>query len=349
MRNKLAEKFELFVINLEAGDLIENFFLTSIATILTVRAFLYLTDYPMLGGETYHIAHMLWGGLLLLISLLILLGFLSREAKEIASVIGGIGFGLFIDELGKFITTSNDYFFEPTITFIYCVFIILFLLVRIAERVIQPNEKTYSINGLEMIKEALLFDLDTHEKRKALTYLRRGQKNNDFVQGLVELMEGVQPHTTGERNIFGKIKDNFEKWYINIAGNRTFAKILLAAFFGIPMLHYVPILTGETPINTPSGLGVFITTTMSLTLVLLGGILFLRGSRHLGLELFKYSALVSIFFTQFFLFYIDQLSAVFFLFISLTMYVTTRILLSQETPSEKTIRERIRSLEQIFK
>jgi len=33
----------------------------------------------------------------------------------------------FIDELGKFITSDNNYFFQPTISLIYIVFIIIFL------------------------------------------------------------------------------------------------------------------------------------------------------------------------------------------------------------------------------
>lgn len=349
MRNKLSEKFELFVINLESGDLIENFFLTSIATILGIRAFLYLTGYPTVGGETYHIAHMLWGGLLMLIALLIFMGFLSREARETASVIAGIGFGFFIDELGKFITTDNNYFFEPTIMLIYCIFIALFLIVRLAEQLIKVNKKTYAINGLEMTKEALLFDLDSQEKKRALAYLRKAQKDNEFIQGLIALLENVQPHTLGERNFFGKIKDNFETWYLKTASNKSFAIILTLLFIGVPLLHYVPILTGGTPLNTISGYGVFISTTLSMILVVLGGLLFLRGSRHLGLELFKYSALVSIFITQFFLFYTDQLSAVFYLFISLTMYITTRIFLAQESAGDDSIKERVKSLTEVFK
>ena len=113
-----------------AGDLLEMMLVFAVATILAVRAFLALTGYPQLGGGGLHIAHMLWGGLGMLISIAILLSFWNPTMRQFAASIGGIGFGFFIDELGKFITSDNDYFFQPTIALIYIIFIILFLAVR---------------------------------------------------------------------------------------------------------------------------------------------------------------------------------------------------------------------------
>src|SRR4051812_20570656 len=77
-------------------------------TVLVTRVFLSLAGYPQLGDSTYHIAHVLWGGLLLFSAVTLLLSLVNRYARWSAAVLGGIGAGLFIDEVGKFITQSND-------------------------------------------------------------------------------------------------------------------------------------------------------------------------------------------------------------------------------------------------
>ena len=66
------------------------------------RLFLELTGYPQLGSGTLHIAHMLWGGLLLFIAALLPLIFANRWVYWVEAVLAGVGVGLFIDEVGKF-------------------------------------------------------------------------------------------------------------------------------------------------------------------------------------------------------------------------------------------------------
>ncbi len=117
--------------NIEAPLLFESFFVAAVASFLGIRWFLAATGYPRIGSSGIHVAHMLWGGLLLLAAVLLLVGFLDRSVGHVAAVIAGLGFGTFIDEIGKFVTSDNDYFFRPSIALIYGVFVVVFLVARV--------------------------------------------------------------------------------------------------------------------------------------------------------------------------------------------------------------------------
>ena len=51
----------------DVGNLFELLLVISVTTILINRAFLALTGYPKIAFGSFHIAHMLWGGLLMLV------------------------------------------------------------------------------------------------------------------------------------------------------------------------------------------------------------------------------------------------------------------------------------------
>lgn len=78
------------------------------ASVTFTRLCLWLTGYPQLGNDTLHIAHVLYGGVLLYISSLIPLIYANRWTYTWSSVTSGVGVGLFIDEVGKLITQNND-------------------------------------------------------------------------------------------------------------------------------------------------------------------------------------------------------------------------------------------------
>src|SRR5258707_4521789 len=101
-------------------------------TVVGTRLYLDLTGYPQLGNATFHIAHALWGGLLQVIAAVLMLIYLNEWVFSLAAALAAIGIGLFIDEIGKVITQSNDYFFPLAapiiyVAFILCVFAYLYI------------------------------------------------------------------------------------------------------------------------------------------------------------------------------------------------------------------------------
>src|SRR4051812_50054647 len=92
---------------------------SAVATVLVVRGFLAATGYPQLGGGGLHVAHVLWGGLLMVMGLVLLLSFAGPVIRPMAAVLSGVGIGLSIDEIGKFVTSDNNYFYRPAAALMY--------------------------------------------------------------------------------------------------------------------------------------------------------------------------------------------------------------------------------------
>ena len=168
-----APKRSLFVRSIYVGRDLELFLVTAVATILIVRAALAATGWPQLGGGKIHFAHLLWGGLGMLIALILFMSMLGRLWKTLATLAAGIGFGLFIDELGKFITSDNDYFFQPTIAIIYVVFVVLLLVARTISRDVAVSPQSALVNVFDLAKEAVIRDMNETERADALTMLGR--------------------------------------------------------------------------------------------------------------------------------------------------------------------------------
>jgi len=135
-------------------------------SVSVTRLFLQLTGYPKIGSGELHIAHVLWGGLLLFIASLIMLIYANRWVYLLGSMISGIGVGLFIDEVGKFITQNNDYFYPSAAPIIYAFFLLTFLVFIIIRKYDnkKPDARTLFYYILEDMNEVLDHDLSENEK-----------------------------------------------------------------------------------------------------------------------------------------------------------------------------------------
>jgi hypothetical protein len=156
----------------QAADSFLILLITSFAvTVIVVRLFLQLSGYPQIGGGTFHIAHMLWGGLLLFMVLVAMLMWANHWVLWVAALGGGIGVGLFIDEVGKFITQSNDYFFPLAFPIIYAFLLVCVWLYLRVRRSTPRDTRTLLYHALEDLKQVLDNDLDPFERRELVSEL----------------------------------------------------------------------------------------------------------------------------------------------------------------------------------
>jgi len=292
---------DLFIRNIQADIYLETFLVSAVVSVFFIRIFLSVTEYPILGGGSYHIAHMLWGGFFMVAALILLFSFLSQRAAHVASVLGGIGFGAFIDELGKFVTSDNNYFFQPTIALIYIIFVLIFLISRFIPRYQEISQREYLVNAIEMIKESAIDDFDAEEERRAEEYLSKCDQRNPIVQALTKLITNLEVVPSPPPGILTRLRYQFRRIYYRVASSGRILNsiiIFLAAqtawtFFNSTLLFrqrsYLPFID----------LGQLYSSILSGSFVLIG-LFVLRFSKFEAYRYFRISMLITILLTEFF-------------------------------------------------
>jgi hypothetical protein len=219
-----------FARNIFGGDLLENFLVSAVASLLIIRLYLSVMDYPQLGGSGLHFAHMLWGGMLMLVGLFIALGYLSRPAHEWAAVLGGIGFGAFIDELGKFITQDYDYFFQPTVAIIYVTFILIYLAIRVVFNYRPLTSQENLANVLEIIKQASLNGQDTRDEQVINDLLQKCDPASLLTCKLKELLPFIRVERARKPHFLNHWKYRVDNFYRKIITRWWFVGVVIAFF-----------------------------------------------------------------------------------------------------------------------
>jgi hypothetical protein len=339
--------------NADFGELQETFLVAAVATILVIRTQLWLTNYPQLGGRGLHIAHLLYGGMFMVIAIGILLTFVGRSPRRPAAIVGGVGFGFFIDELGKFITADNNYFFEPAPALIYLIFIGLFMLGRSIRRGGGLSSAERVCNAIELAVEAGRHKFDVVQKRRALALLEDADPADPVVEPVRRLLASLEPVPAAEPPRLWGWADSVRIGYLRMIERRAFrpvvgwifavwALISLAAVFGVVLPLGIDV-GGALPgfqsdavsslafVNVASLVG----STASLVLVALGLRRLSRHSRLDAYRMFELALLVSIFGTRVFAFVESQFGAVFGLGIDLLLLVTVRYIADQERRLER--------------
>lgn len=152
-----------FIERQRAADYVLTMIITFAATVLVNRIFLQLTGFPQIGNSELHIAHVLWGGLIVAVGATLPLIYGNRWVYRISAILTGIGLGLFFDEVGKFLTQDNDYFFRPAASIIYILFLIGIYVAATVRRG-EPDAQTRLHHALELMQEIVDGNFEMHEK-----------------------------------------------------------------------------------------------------------------------------------------------------------------------------------------
>lgn len=163
------------------------------------RLFLELTGYPQLGGGGLHIAHVLWGGLFLFIACLLPLIWVNQWVLNLSALISGLGVGLFIDEVGKFITSSNNYFYPSAAPIIYAFFLLTVLVFVQVKRRRKPSSREVMYGILEDFAEVLDHDLSKLEYDHLMSQLNTIIHDNNDKQ-LFTLAKSLQTYLKEKHN-----------------------------------------------------------------------------------------------------------------------------------------------------
>lgn len=303
----------LFIRNNASRNLFDIFLVAAVSSILLLRFYLHITGYPSIGGTKYHIAHVVWGGVLMLIAFLLNFAFLGRAMQRVVALVSGAGFGIFIDEIGKLITRDNDYFFRPAVGIIYAVFVCIYLTISYLTREQKMTNEEYQLNALRQLEEAVHQDMDVHERASTRRLLRRANQQAILTRQLLELVDTIPVAAPKKTTYYHRQKKRWSQFYGRLAARRT-TSLWVRLFFVVETLGFIMAIcaamytniadvqdffSGKADYGHSLIMGQLFTTLFSIACIV-AGLAQLSVSRLRAFEWFRRATLINLLLTQFF-------------------------------------------------
>ncbi|QTE31153.1 hypothetical protein [Pengzhenrongella sicca] len=295
-----------------AGQHVAGFFVATVVTVLLTRGLLAAAGYPQVGGNGLHIAHVLWGGVLMALAFVLLLSFAGPVVRPLGALVGGVGFGLFVDEIGKFVTSDSNYFYEPTAALIYGVVVALLLVGEALQGRTAPRGPEALAGAVDHLVAGVAGGLSPRAR--------------DAVRGLLA-DAGDAPGADEVRALVAEVEDDADelpdpigavaRWVV--AASRRVVRRGWAPWVAVTVLTVTGLLTvgrgllawvgGRDDVPAWVVLGMVVSGLVSFACSVLG-LARVRSDARTGYEWFRRSVLISLLVTQICLFRLDQWAAV---------------------------------------
>jgi hypothetical protein len=273
--------------------------------VLVVRTLLAVTGYPQVGGNGLHVAHVLWGGLLMAVAIVLVEVLPGTRIRLRAAFLGGIGFGLFIDEVGKFLTKDVNYFFHPAIAIIYAVFVGGYVLVRLAmQRRVLSDRRRLAIASAA-VADLALGELDAFSRSYALRLLDGVDETSELraaAEGVRSALLADRPSRPGLEGRLARLRDRLEdaaeRLLATPAGGRVVTGLFVLQAVGIGLGVFLALTRQNHARAVTTMLDTVLPSTVSTVLLAVGVARLAAGRRLEALRLLRVSVVVQMLFTQ---------------------------------------------------
>ncbi|ROS30565.1 hypothetical protein [Cellulomonas sp. PhB150] len=283
-----------------------GFLVSAVATVLVTRGLLAASGYPQVGGDGLHLSHVLWGGLLMALAFVVVLSFVGPVARPVAAVVGGVGFGLFVDEIGKFVTSDYDYFYAPAAALVYLVIVALALVAEAVHGRREPAPEELLAAAVDAAAAGVAGGFTRRTRANAEDLLERAGD----VEGASEVaaLLAAIPH---DRHELPDPTTAVADFVVRTTHHVIRARWVPAAAVVVLVATAAASIWRATQASASAFvLGGVIAGAVLTAALCVVGLLFVGSDRERGFRWFHRAVLVSLLVTQVFLFRLDQWGAV---------------------------------------
>lgn len=256
-----------------------------------------------------HVAHVLWGGLLMVVAIGLATVLYGHAVRLTAAVVGGVGFGLFLDEVGKFLTADNNYFYRPAASIIYLVFVLLVVLDRRLRNPAARSRGQRLADAVEVALGGVVFGVTARQRADAIRSVAAPDSELDraVVGLLAALPEREETAVRPWYHLVERVREARDRlaqrpWPVRAAAGWIIAQPLLFLVIGA-------IINGGHRREGGAALAAVLTTVVTTAFGIVGAIRLPR-DRAAALRWFGLALTIDLLVGQVFKFTLDQFGAV---------------------------------------
>jgi hypothetical protein len=259
--------------------------------------------------------------LLLIIAAYLPLAYANRWALQASAVLGGIGIGLFIDEVGKFITQANDYFFPPALPLIYGFVLLNVLVYLYFQRPHKGNPRCALYHALEGLQDLLDGDFGASKAEQVEAQLAIASRSER--PEIASLANTLKEYLEKETESFSETSPSF--WgritlWVESAGS-SFGRRIHRALVSVTLIGWIILVVGYITVTLRGGTNLdpqvlqwrtplIVVKALVGVFLVISLILWLIKKEELGLKFGVSGFLISLVALQLLYFYLSQFAAI---------------------------------------